>query len=142
MSDIVITGSTDDIGRRAVHQLHTENYVVTGVTRSANGGSVDRDAVYAIGGYADDRMLRGFTRPTARITRDLQASGAVANGVESALIPIYRGGVKALGFRIPLEMVRLLQRTMIRQQQADCTEGHTDVRGLNGTDSGYRVANL
>lgn len=90
--------------------LETEGREQAEVIRSAAqaGGTVDRDAVYAIGGYADDRMLRGFTRPTARITRDLQASGVLANGVEPALTPIYRGGVKALGFRIPPEMVRLL----------------------------------
>jgi hypothetical protein len=28
-------------------------------------------AIYQLCGYEDDRMLRGFTRPTARITRDL-----------------------------------------------------------------------
>lgn len=72
------------------------------------GGTVDRDVIYAIGEYDDDRMLRGFTRPTARITRDLQAAGLVANGVNAALTPIYRGGVKAVAFRIPSEMVSIL----------------------------------
>jgi hypothetical protein len=72
------------------------------------GGTVDRDVIYAIGEYDGDRMLRGFTRPTARITRDLQAAGLVANGVNAALTPIYRGGVKAVAFRIPPEMVNIL----------------------------------
>jgi len=37
MSDIVITGSTDVIGRRAVRELLAAGYVVTGVTLSAGG---------------------------------------------------------------------------------------------------------
>ncbi len=66
-----------------------------------------RDDIYAVCGYDDDRMLRGFTRPAARTTRDLQATGLVAPNFEAALIPIY-DGVKAAAFRIPAEMVTIL----------------------------------
>jgi hypothetical protein len=52
-------------------------------------------------------MLRGFTRPTARITAELQSADVVADGVEPALTPVYRG-VKAEAFRIPTEMVTIL----------------------------------
>lgn len=72
------------------------------------GGRIDREDIYDICGYSDDRMLRGFTRPTARITRYLQDDGVVAQGVDAALIPIYAGGVKAVAFRIPAEMVSIL----------------------------------
>jgi len=90
--------------------LETEGREQADVIRAAAeaGGTIVRDVIYAIGEYDDDRMLRGFTRPTARITRDLQAAGLVANGVQAALTPIYEGGVKALAFRVPPEMVVLL----------------------------------
>ncbi|HEX5114199.1 MAG TPA: PIN-like domain-containing protein [Pseudonocardiaceae bacterium] len=71
------------------------------------GGSVSRDDVYRLAGFEANRMLRGFTRPTARITQELQALGVVADGVEPALTPIY-DGMKATAFVIPLEMVAIL----------------------------------
>ncbi|MGH4021333.1 MAG: hypothetical protein ACRDT0_19315 [Pseudonocardiaceae bacterium] len=36
-------------------------------------------------------MLRSFTRPAARITRELQDAGLVASNVEPPLTPIYAG---------------------------------------------------
>lgn len=48
------------------------------------------------------------TRPTARITAELQGTGIVPDGVEPALLPIYRGGVRAEAFQIPAEMVAIL----------------------------------
>jgi hypothetical protein len=73
-----------------------------------HGGTISREDVYAVCGYKDDRMLRGFTLPTARITRDLQEEGIVAEGVEPVLTTIYSGGVKAAAFRIPAEMTAIL----------------------------------
>lgn len=74
---------------------------------AVRGGRIDRETVYELCGFEDDRMLRGFTKPTSRITRDLQADGIVAPDVEPALIPVY-AGVKAAAFRIPSEMVSIL----------------------------------
>ncbi|WP_367127087.1 PIN-like domain-containing protein [Saccharothrix sp. HUAS TT1] len=71
------------------------------------GGWIDREAIYEIAGFDDDRMLRGFTRPVARITRMLQGRGVVARGVEPALTPVY-SGVKAIAFRVPADMVAVL----------------------------------
>ncbi len=71
------------------------------------GGRIDREDVYDVCGYDDDRLLRGFTRPAARITRDLQESGLVASHVAPALTPIYAGSWAA-AFRIPVEMVTIL----------------------------------
>ena len=71
-------------------------------------GMIDREQVYEICGYEDDRMLRGFTLPTSRITRDLQEEGIVAEGVEPVLTTIYLSGVKAAAFRIPAEMAAIL----------------------------------
>lgn len=75
-----------------------------------HGGTIDREQVYEICGYEDDRMLRGFTLPTSRITRDLQQEGIVAEGVEPVLTTIYHGGVKAAAFRIPAEMAAIITR--------------------------------
>ncbi len=89
--------------------LETEGCEQADVIRvaAARGGTIIRDEIYQVCGYDDDRMLRGFTRPTARITAELQRAGVVADGVEAALTPIYRG-VKAEAFRIPTEMVAIL----------------------------------
>lgn len=93
-----------------LERLETESWSQADVIRVAasRGGTVDREAVYEICGYEDDRMLRGFTLPTARIARDLQLDGVVADGVEPVLTTIYRGGVKAAAFRIPAEIVLIL----------------------------------
>lgn len=73
-----------------------------------NGGSISRDAIYDIAGYKEDRMLRGFTRPVARITKDLQVEGAIPAGVDAILTPYYGGGVVALSFDLPSEVVEIL----------------------------------
>jgi len=71
-------------------------------------GSIERDALYDLCGYNADRMLRGFTRPTARITADLSAEGYLDDGVAAMLTPVYEGGVQALRFEIPSEVVTIL----------------------------------
>jgi len=92
-----------------LERLETEGWEHAEVIRAAaaRGGSISREAIYEIAGYEDDRMLRGFTRPSARITADLQRLGIVADGVEPALTPVY-SGVKASAFRIPAEMVSII----------------------------------
>jgi predicted nucleic acid-binding protein len=93
-----------------LRRLETEGREQAEVIRVAalNAGTINRNEVYEICGYKDDRMLRGFTLPTTRITHDLQQEGIVAEGVEPALTTIYHGGVKAAAFHIPSEMVAIL----------------------------------
>ena len=74
-------------------------------------GEADRDTVYEIAGRDTDKMLRGFTRPAARVTAALQAEGLVQDGVPAMLVALYPDGVKASAFRIPPEVVRILQGT-------------------------------
>ena len=95
-----------------LERLETEGRDQAEVIRVAalHGGIIDREQVYEICGYEDDRMLRGFTLPTSRITRDLQQEGIVAEDVEPVLTTIYRSGVKASAFRIPAEMVAIVTR--------------------------------
>ena len=56
-----------------LRRLDQEGQVQSDVIREAAalGGTVSREIVYGLCGYDDERMLRGFTRPTARITADL-----------------------------------------------------------------------
>jgi hypothetical protein len=106
-----------------LERLETEGWSQAEVIRVAAslGGTINREAVHEICGYEDDRMLRGFTLPTVRITRDLQHDGIVADDVEPVLTTIYRGGVKAAAFRIPAEMVTILtaDRTSGTEEVAD-----------------------
>ncbi|MEC3978198.1 PIN-like domain-containing protein [Amycolatopsis sp. H20-H5] len=95
--------------RELLRRLDAEGAVQADVIRFAasQGGIIDREKIYEIGGYDSDRMLRGFTRPSARITRDLQNDGLVDEGVEPMLTPIYQD-VTAVRFEIPLDVVELL----------------------------------
>lgn len=93
-----------------LRRLDAEGREQADVIRSAatQGGVIKRDEVYEIAGYNEDRMLRGFTRPTSRITRKLQEEGLVGADVEQALKPVYESGVQVLSFEIPLDMVEIL----------------------------------
>jgi hypothetical protein len=73
------------------------------------GGRVSREKVYELGGYADDRMLRGFTRPFRRLTKALQGEAAVPTGVSTIFVARYPDGVKASYFSVPGEVPRLLE---------------------------------
>lgn len=96
--------------RELLRRLDREGREQADVIRhaAAEGGSISREKIYEIGGYSDDRMLRGFTRPAARITRYLQDESLLDGGVEPALTPVYQGGVTAIRFEIPQEMVEIL----------------------------------
>ncbi|MFI9008349.1 PIN-like domain-containing protein [Actinosynnema sp. NPDC053489] len=86
------------------------------------GGRIERDAIYEIGGFDDDRVLRGFTKPVARITRMLQSRGVVARDVEAALTPVY-SGVRAVAFRIPADMVAALADDPAEEDEDDLDGG-------------------
>jgi hypothetical protein len=73
------------------------------------GGRVSREKVYKLGEYADDRMLRGFTRPFRRLTAILQAEGRVPEGVSPIFVARYPDGVKASYFSVPGEVPQLLE---------------------------------
>jgi len=76
---------------------------------AAQGGTVSRDQVYEVAGSGEDRMLRGFTRPTTRITRLLEEEGRLMPGADVALTANYDGGATAVSFAIPPEMVEILK---------------------------------
>ncbi len=92
-----------------LRRLDSEGWKHGDVIRHAaeNFGFVERAAIYEIARYNDERMLRGYTRPVNRITKDLQEAGIVQAGVTPMLQPVYVD-VKAAGFKIPGEVVDLL----------------------------------
>lgn len=73
------------------------------------GGRITREKVYELGEFPDDRMLRGFTRPPARVTAALQGEGIVPDGVRPILVARYPDGVKASYFSVPPEIPRLYE---------------------------------
>jgi hypothetical protein len=72
------------------------------------GGTINRDAIYALGGYSDDRLLVGFTRPTARITAALQGEALLPATAAPMLTPLYHGPGRFYALRIPLEVAEIL----------------------------------
>lgn len=73
-----------------------------------NGGQVSREEVFALGGYPDNRQLKGFTRPCNRVTQKLRDLGKLPDNCDELLSPIYPAGSgysRALGFRIPAELM-------------------------------------
>jgi len=112
--DVVDAWSAEAV-QELLRRLDAEGQVQADVIRTAAelGGMIDRETVYEICGYDDSRMLRGFTRPAARITSDLQREGLVADRVTPMLVPLYPDDVRAAGFRIPAEVVAIL-RSVVR----------------------------
>ncbi|GLZ00382.1 PIN-like domain-containing protein [Actinoplanes sp. NBRC 103695] len=80
------------------------------VEAARRGGTIDRDHIYALGGYDEERMLRGITRPTARITADLQSEGELPDPVTPMLKALYNGPGPLYAMRIPSEVVDILGR--------------------------------
>lgn len=93
-----------------LRRLDREGQVQSDIIREAAalGGTISREIVYELCGYDDERMLKGFTRPAARITADLQRDGLLAEPVTPILKPLYPDGVRASGFRVPTEVVAIL----------------------------------
>src|SRR5947207_8020270 len=71
MNEIVITGSTGVIGRRAVRELLSAGHRVTGVTRSASG----RERLESLGAGAVDADV--FDEPSLR--RAFEGADVVVN---------------------------------------------------------------
>lgn len=76
------------------------------------GGKIDRELIYELGEYDNERMLRGFTKPFARLTERLQDSGEVPRGVSPIFVARYPAGVKASYFAVPPEVPPLLSQLL------------------------------
>lgn len=83
-------------------------------------GRVGREVVYELGDYADDRMLRGFTRPYRRLTANLQAEGLIPPGLPQIFVARYPDGVKASYFSVPDEVPPLMEELAQLSRQDLC----------------------
>jgi hypothetical protein len=65
--------------RTLLQRLSWEAPVQEAVIRqaAANGGFVDRETVYKIGEYPEERSLRGFTRPVNRVAQEFRDAGRI-----------------------------------------------------------------
>lgn len=72
-------------------------------------GKISREKVFQLGGYEDDRMLRGFTRPYKRLTKVLQQEYLVALGINPIFVARYPEGVKASYFSVAEEIPELMR---------------------------------
>ncbi len=106
-----ILGWTETSAATLVQRLQSGNRPVQAGTITAeahNGGYCDRETVYSLGGYSEDRVLKGFTRPVSRIMADMQAEGLLPLTAVSPLEPVYDASnpsfQRAKGFRMPAEL--------------------------------------
>lgn len=75
------------------------------------GGSISREEVYRIGGYAEERSLRGFTRPVRRVTQEFQERSLLPPELPELLVTDYdeRSPLgSAIGFSVPPDAVSLI----------------------------------
>jgi PIN like domain len=97
-------------------QLSTEGWSAQeAVIRTAalRGGFVEREVVYQLGGYSEERSLRGFTRPINRITREFRETGRIPESAIDVLQTEYDSSADmpagwAVGFRVPNVLIPLV----------------------------------
>lgn len=108
-----LTQWTPEGARELLRRLRSEgrnSHAVIIESAAANGGVITRADVYAVAGYPPDRTLRGFTRPTRRITLDLITEGLIDEDVDWPLLAQYATGVLATHFIVPPEFTEILDR--------------------------------
>lgn len=94
--------------RELLRRLDVQAPLQAALIREAAAGdhSVSRGRVYELGGYPEDRTLRGFTRPVRRIAAGLTAAGMLHEAAAPALRAVYPpGGVRAVSFEVPRSVV-------------------------------------
>jgi hypothetical protein len=93
---------------------------------AANGGIIDRDKVYELGGYAKDRSLRGFTRPINRIVQSFRDDGTVAPHAVDLLDTIYDPAADnpsmAAGFEVRAAVLPVLTAALEELTPASAAE--------------------
>jgi len=65
------------------------------------GRFVSRQRVFELGGYDENRHLKGFTKPVKGVVEGMVADGEVSEDIEPALTAFYSGPGKAEGFVVP-----------------------------------------
>lgn len=114
------TGWTLDAYHEAMAGLLGKHFVQANVINEAikaGTGYMSREAVYELGGYPAERSLKGFTRPVNRIVQNLIEADKLPEDAEDLLSPVYDPAVKgyqrALGFQVPLEIVKIMQEAKL-----------------------------
>jgi len=115
LDEVESTGWTLDAYQEAMVGLLGKHFVQANVINEAikaGTGYVSREDVYELGGYPPARSLKGFTRPVNRIVQNLVEAGKLPEDAEDLLIPVYdpdiKGYQRALGFQVPLEVVKMM----------------------------------
>lgn len=74
-----------------------------------SGGFVDRATVYDLGGYDEERSLKGWTRPVGRLTQLMITERLLPADALIPLTAVYDPSnsslQKTMGFRMPAELV-------------------------------------
>ena len=110
---------------RLLAQLEIEAQVRATAIRTAaqQGGFVSREQVYQIGDYAEDRSLRGFTRPINRLAQILREQNYLPEGAVDLLWAVYNDDSPATGwaagFRIHPEIMPLFSQLEAGQAGPD-----------------------
>lgn len=98
-----------------------------------NGGYVSREEIYEIGGYEPERMLKGFTRPVARIALEVAAYNGVARFDQDLLAPVYaemKGGYGWVdGFRVDSSLHAALRKAWESLDEEDSDDSEDESPG-------------
>jgi hypothetical protein len=112
---VVASSSRDEWTNEGVaellRRLDQERPLQATVIRAAaekRNGRITRRQVYRLGGFNPNRSLRGFTRPSNRITRQLQHEGIISPRVDFPLKAVFDNGGQATHFVVPPELIRLV----------------------------------
>ncbi len=98
-----------DLYRRLIAGGHRVQ-AATILSETNAGGWCDRSTVYQLGGFPEQRTLKGFTRPVARAMQRMQQESILPAGAANPMLPTYDstdGTQTADGFRMPDELVRV-----------------------------------
>ena len=105
-------GWTQELLEQALSMLFASgNVAQVAAVRQAigNGGVITREQVYDVSGYdVEARSLKGFTRPTNRVTKRLKKDGLLPETAGDLLTTGYPGGTgwaRTTGFQVPVELV-------------------------------------
>ncbi|HSS33263.1 MAG TPA: PIN-like domain-containing protein [Solirubrobacterales bacterium] len=108
-------GWTADAVEELLVRLREEGAVQGTVIEQAahDGGFVERETVYELAGYDEDRQLKGFTRPVNRIARDLREEGRIDEGAVDLLTSYYdpfsANPSEAAGFQIDPDVLAVAE---------------------------------
>lgn len=106
----MILGWTADTLDQALKMLeHGGGWVQAEAIRHAlgNDGFVDRDTIYEVGKYDEDRTLKGWTKPVTRVVSRMKAAGTIPENAADLVQSSYAHGPTADGFRVPADLADL-----------------------------------